>query len=462
MPKWTEQQQMELLGSGSGSGSSNSTTPPRGHGGSNRSLVNRSTRSDTHASTTTTSNNPCRTTDHLNRERINISSSRVQTQFNYTSTRNGSSSPASLAQRRAGRSKSEINRNHVTEAVFRHKMSRAEKRERNKTIMGVEVQSISENENSQSQLTKELEMRRDIMQLQKEHILQLQAEIKQYKEENLILIHTLGYLPLKLAASKFLVALVAEEVLIVTAFEFHAVSRYHQCSDEEVLAEAERERDEALRKVASLLHLVEDLSKAHQVASPEGVVTSSVAVLNALALNGEDKFNALEGVHARLISRLSVEDLDREVLKQNQFLDSYLDSNTPQDNITNSSMTEAIYHLSSLRRRLRPKLRDLLRTSNDARIRSTALGTSEPSSPNTSANSSLDSSSLRRIINTPTQTASFQRTFSSPSRSHYTTSTASSKRRTLSTSNNGSLHSKPRPHTADAVTHARAPRHFYY
>lgn len=70
MPKWTEQQQMELLGSGSGSGSSNSTTPPRGHGGSNRSLVNRSTRSDTHASTTTTSNNPCRTTDHLNRFRI--------------------------------------------------------------------------------------------------------------------------------------------------------------------------------------------------------------------------------------------------------------------------------------------------------------------------------------------------------------------------------------------------------
>ncbi|EGD78301.1 hypothetical protein PTSG_09367 [Salpingoeca rosetta] len=311
--------------------------------------------------------------------------------------------------RRGTRSFSVIDQRQVKEALARRRLTRAEKRERNKTIVGTQASQLQQrrdadddttppSEEMDSQLMKELEMRRDIMKLQKEHILQLQTEMKKVQDENQLLIQTLASKERQLSDLRLKMELLSGDTMKILQESNRRQSLVADAQQDElqeheqVIEDLTQERDEALGKVQSLLGLIEDLATAQQVEGKEHMAESARAVKSALKLTGDDKFAALAGVREGLLARWSQEDLDREVARQNAFLDEYLDSVTLDVSVsTDDGATDSMVHLSSFQRRMRPKLRGLLRSTNDVRIRSTAI--SEPASVAPSLNASLNLSS---------------------------------------------------------------------
>ena len=126
-------------------------------------------------------------------------------------------------------------------------------------------------------------------------------------------------------------------------------------------AELQKERDEANAKLVTLMGSVKKLSSGTASASFQQAVSEAVKL-------------PTEARHAAL-GRLSWDDLDDEVNKQNAILDRTIESTSPtnttlDDDIDNSKPES---QLSDLRMRLRGKLRKLLHDSNSIRIRSAAL-----------------------------------------------------------------------------------------
>lgn len=137
-----------------------------------------------------------------------------------------------------------------------------------------------------------------------------------------------------------------------------------------------RERDEAKAQLATMMGLVRKLSSGTASTS----FTSSVS--DAMKQPTEEQRKAA-------LNRLSWDDLDEEVSRQNALLDRTIESTSPNTTLDgdhtdmDSSRSGAgpDAQLSDLRTRLRGKLRKLLHDSNSIRIRSAALSPTKTNPP---------------------------------------------------------------------------------
>ena len=133
-----------------------------------------------------------------------------------------------------------------------------------------------------------------------------------------------------------------------------------------IMSDLRTERDDAQAQLASMLELVKKLSSEQSSSTYRSSVRSV--------------FQLPDGDRAAALKRLTWDDLDAEVAKQNADMDNQ--RSLPPTNEPTASVAGPDAQLSDLRTRLRSKLRKLLHDSNSIRIRSAALS---PTKTNASA-----------------------------------------------------------------------------
>eukprot|EP00045_Choanoeca_perplexa_P011590 m.123698 g.123698 ORF g.123698 m.123698 type:complete len:349 (-) comp15684_c0_seq5:791-1837(-) len=263
---------------------------------------------------------------------------------------------------RATRSRSAIDSRDITEALRRRRLTKAEKRGRNQTLVGpIATTEVTSAEPSPNWL-REAEMRQEIMKLQKIHIKELQREARSLKEENKLLIQSLAARDQELGQAQL-------ECEMLTR-DLEEVENSHQgqlnvgTTLEDHIADVESERNEALRKLSNVLSLVEALSKGNSLKTSQGALRAAFEQPNT-----ETRFAAFEQLAQRICQ--AEQHVQQEVTQSNKFLSAYLERDVqrleavPRDD-------SALEQLMQLRARLRPKMRTLVQSSNSLVVRSAA------------------------------------------------------------------------------------------
>eukprot|EP00730_Choanoeca_flexa_P020414 TRINITY_DN9971_c0_g2_i6.p1 TRINITY_DN9971_c0_g2~~TRINITY_DN9971_c0_g2_i6.p1 ORF type:complete len:343 (+),score=59.10 TRINITY_DN9971_c0_g2_i6:61-1089(+) len=287
---------------------------------------------------------------------------------------------------RASRSRSAIDSRDVEDALRRRRLTRAEKRERNKTQV---VSPKNQHGASAPSWLREAEMRQEIMKLQKIHIKELQAEMKSLREENRILVQSLASREQELSQARLECEMLSRDLEEVQNSHHGQLNVGHIMEDH--IAQVEEERDSALAKLRNVLSLVEALSTTSDIQASQDDLRDAVA-----QRDHEQQFAAFQRLNDRL--RRTEQQVQEQVQASNQQLDEYLDNDSSRLEALPSD-DSALDQLLQLRQRLRPKLRTLVKSSNSLLVRSSA--SSQSSSHAASLSASLNSSSSHLLPASP-------------------------------------------------------------
>eukprot|EP00051_Salpingoeca_urceolata_P029989 m.7787 g.7787 ORF g.7787 m.7787 type:complete len:392 (-) comp3045_c0_seq2:273-1448(-) len=235
------------------------------------------------------------------------------------------------------------------------KMTPAEKRARNRTTALTQSSVPSrdgddEGDEPPPAWQREANMRKEIMTLQKQHIIELQRERDSLKQD--------------------LTTVTRQLHTLTTASDTDLDSVQERCR------QLEEERDAEAAKLKRMMQIVKEL-----VEEPPRVELRA-AVRDAFEMSPGFR----EAEFSRIATTLRWEDMDDEVERQNQELDRSL-SQSPR-RVDRPTPNDPAIAIASLRARLQPQLRNILYASNDIRIRAAALapdGGSVPSSPSTAS-----------------------------------------------------------------------------
>eukprot|EP00055_Hartaetosiga_balthica_P011282 m.50705 g.50705 ORF g.50705 m.50705 type:complete len:454 (+) comp7527_c0_seq2:66-1427(+) len=286
------------------------------------------------------------------------------------------------------RTKSSIDQTQVADALKTRRRSIANKRARNMTVvigatepslqpqLGVPHESIAQINENIVELNREVEMRRAIMTLQKQHILDLQEEMKEGRADNLLLLQSLASREQTISELHLKIEMLSGDTdKMMEMGNVHHLERMQAQleNQQQYIEELEGERQDVNEKLENVLSLVEQLT--HSIPKQNEVQAQKTfeAIGNALKLQSDDdKYIQLETIRDQI--RLEWRRVDAEIEKQNQDLDDFLDSVTPT--LGSDEEDDVLAQLAYIQQRIRPQLRSLLKTSNDIRIRSTAIANS--------------------------------------------------------------------------------------
>eukprot|EP00049_Salpingoeca_infusionum_P009940 m.168938 g.168938 ORF g.168938 m.168938 type:complete len:526 (-) comp14490_c1_seq2:2407-3984(-) len=346
------------------------------------------------------------------------------------------------------RSKSMINPAHVQQVSGQRKRSMAERRARNKTtVVSKDEPAADEDEHSDesdAMWRKVAEMRGDIMQLQKQHIVELQKEIKGVKQENDQLVITLAASEQELGNAKLEMQLISGE-----AKRLLNAREVDEEEDTTLINDLMQERDEALEKLSNVLSFLEELTRTE---TPSRSVSNMQHRPDILTLSGDSERDGAEdgahsgigarpdvevdtpvacaddSIHAALSRALKCESIDQkveklnalkrrlqirwhessvseEVSKQNAELMEIISEKTlpvsAQIDSVSYDYTRASGQLRNMQQRLRPQLSELVLTSNDLRIRSSAIQPQHGQQDATDLSPAAQTSSYSRPMTAP-------------------------------------------------------------
>eukprot|EP00041_Stephanoeca_diplocostata_P021508 m.501740 g.501740 ORF g.501740 m.501740 type:complete len:553 (+) comp21841_c0_seq1:236-1894(+) len=248
-----------------------------------------------------------------------------------TKSTSNSLAPSSSGTKQHQRTRSSVNPREVEQAIRQKdskKMTKTEKRNRNKTLAGPEFGSASLNESMgkfNAQQARESDMRKEIMQLQKEHLKTLIAENKHLTETNeLLLAH---------------VAHIESEHSKVSLENIQIKERLESVQTQELLEEIISERDLAVEKLAELssnLETVQEENKRLRRALREG----NVDVTNCFANDEETPLNSHRGARVDNNGQQDVHEMvarTHELAARAEHLQKLLDSSN-----TNKAEQQAV------------------------------------------------------------------------------------------------------------------------